>query len=123
MNIPELHMIQTTMETISALRLSIPSPFEDNKILSVLVEIHPKPNRQVYIEIWGSLPAFNSATVPEQRTIFSSGYVTYPHDKLETYRDFCNNMAEIVSKSPVFQEGIQRMLMLHMDAQQFHSEE
>lgn len=123
MNIPELHMIQTKMESIPALHLSIPSPFEDNKVLSALVEIHPQPNRQTYIELWGTLPAFNSSTLPEQRAKFASGYVSYPHDKRESYRDFCNNMAKVISESPVFTDGIRTLLALHRDAQHFRAEE
>lgn len=126
MNTPELHVIDTKMETIPALHLSIPSPFENNKVLSALVEIHPQPNRQVYIELWGPLPAFEFTTLfttlPEQRAKFSSGYVTYPHDKRETYRDFCDNMAKVISESPVFTDGIREMLALHRDAQRFRTE-
>lgn len=123
MNIPEIHMFPTKIESIPALHLSIPSPFEANKILSALVEVHPQLNRQMYIELWGTLPAFDSTNLPEQRAKFASGYVTYPHDQLEGYREFANNLAKIISESPVFQDGIREMLVLHRNAQQFHSEE
>ena len=123
MNIPELHMIQTKMESIPALHLSIPSPFGDNKVLSALVEIHPQPNQRMYIEIWGALPAFDITTLPEQRAKFASGYVTYPHNKLESYRTFCDNLAKVIAASPVFTNGIREMLTLHMNVQGFQSEE
>ena len=123
MNIPEIHMIQTEIESIQAFRLSIPSPFEDNKVLSALVEVYPQPNRKMYIEFWGTLPAFDFAALPEQRAKFASGYVSCPYDKSETCHPFCDNLEKVVAESAVFADGLNEMLTLHKNAYDFPFED
>lgn len=116
MKIPEFHLIDTTLETCHTLCLHLPSPFEENTILKAHIHLYPQPHGRVYVEFWGVLPRLGFE-LPENQAKFSDGYITYPsNNKEENYREFIENMIQIVTKCPIFQNGVQRMLTLHRNA-------
>ena len=91
------------------------SPFEDGKAITACAELHPKPNKQLYCEIWGEVPANPSLNIP-LRTKFGSGYLTYPDGSHPNFNAFMDAMLKSVMQTKFYQESITDLLAMHLQA-------
>lgn len=108
-----LHLIETKCEITQTLHFSIPSPFQNRRIITVCVDLFPQ-GPTIKAEIWGTNP---SLPFIEEESRIKLRSCTIPRPNVDPVSpQFIRALTETIIRNKSFTDAVAELLQVHAAA-------